>query len=140
MSNEEAKRYVSAGLERRKADRQAAEREARLERYEQDQLHGISENCADARMKREAQERTRQNVQQAAARRQAIARAQAERQRKEDAAMRAVRYYALACMVILWMAAWTHLPLWACAALAMGLAVILAAYVFRLYFPIKEGK
>lgn len=138
MSNEEAKRIVSAGLERQRDARQTAEHEARLERYEMDQIRGISENCAGARMKREAEERTRQSIQQAEARRAAIAQARAEQQRKEDAAMAACRYYGLTCLGILWLTSMTHLPIWAAITLALGLGVFPAAYIFRLYFPIES--
>ena len=50
MSNEENKRIVAQGLERRKADREAAQQESRLEQYEQDMITTCNAHCADAKM------------------------------------------------------------------------------------------
>lgn len=138
MSNEEAKRIVTDGLKRRKADRQMAEQEAQLDQYEQDMIDACNANCADAKFQRQLKETGRLSRQQAESRRAARAEAQAKAQAREDAAVAACRYYGLSCMGILWLAAVTRLPLWAGAALALGLAVILAVYIFRLYFPIER--
>ena len=55
MSTDEARRIVQLGLDRRKKDRQVAVREARLEKYEQEQIRFCNENCAGARLKRNAE-------------------------------------------------------------------------------------
>lgn len=136
MSSEEAKHIVTEGLERRKDARQAGE--AQLEQYEQDQIAACNKNCADARKQRQDEEVGRLNREQLRARRRAREEAMAKAQAREDAAMAAVWYYGLACLMVLWVAAVTRFPFWAAAALIAGLAVFLAAYVFRLYYPIKE--
>lgn len=137
MNEASAKQIVSAGLERRKEARENAEKEAQLDRYEQAQIRAINENCAGARLKRSAEQQTRKSIQEAEARRAARAAELAEAQRKEDAAMAACRYYGLACLAVLWLAAVTRFPFWAAVAMIAGLAVFPAAYIFRLYFPLE---
>ena len=138
MSSDEAKRYVSAGLERRKFARQEAERESRLEQYEQDMIETCNKSCADAKEQRRLDDAGRLTKEQAQARKAARAEAKAKEQAREEAAARAAKYYAIACMVILLATAWTPLPLWAAVTLALGLAVFPAAYIFRLYFPAES--
>lgn len=135
MTNEEAKQIVSAGLEQRKADRETAAQESLLEQYEQEQIRACNENCAGARMKRDAERATRLTIQKAEAKRAERAADLAKAQAREDAAMSALRNYGLACLAALWLTAFTHLPIWAAAALALGLGVFPAAYIFRLYYP-----
>lgn len=137
MSSEEAKRYVSDGLERRRAARQEAEQEARLERYEQEQIQFCNENCADAKVQRRIDETGRLNLERAEARRAARKEALAKEQAREDAATLAVKRYVIVCMVFLWLTAFTQLPVWAAVALDLGLGVFPAAYIFRLYFPME---
>ena len=138
MSSEEAKRIVSAGLELRKAARLEAERESRLEQYEQDMIATCNERCADAKEQRRLDDAGRLTREQAQARKAARAEARAKEQAREDAAVRAAKYYVIACMVILWATAWTNLPLWAAVTLALGLMVFPMAYIFRLYFPVDK--
>lgn len=54
MSNDEARRIVTAGLERRKAERETAAQEARLEKYEQDQIHFCNVHSANAKEDRKS--------------------------------------------------------------------------------------
>lgn len=140
MSREENKRIVAEGLEHRKAAREAAEQEAQLERYEQAQIQAINENCAGARLNREAEQSRMLQYQERIARRNAQAAELAEAQRKEDAAVAACRYYGLACLAVLWLCAVTRFPFWAAVALIAGLAVFPMVYIFRLYNPIGEVK
>ena len=138
MTNEEAKRTVSDGLERRRVQRQEAEQEALLEQYEQEQIRACNENCAGAKLQRRMEETGRLNREQAEARRAARAQAQAEEQAREDAAMAAVRYYGLACLGVIWLTAVTRFPFWAAVALMAACAVFPAVYIFRLYHPIER--
>ena len=137
MSTDEARRIVQLGLDRRKKDRQVAVREARLEKYEQDQIRFCNENCAGARLKRNAELATRRSIEEAAARKAARAAEAARQQELEDKTMAAVRYYGLTCLAVLWMCAVTRFPVWAAVTLIAGLAVFPAAYIFRLYFPLE---
>ena len=137
MNNEENKHIVTEGLERRKAERAEAEREAQLDSYEQDQLAAIHQNCADARLNREAEQSRQLQYQQRIARRQAWAAQVARAQQLEDKSMAAVRYYGVLCLVVLLISALTRFPFWAAAALILGGMVFPAAYIFRLYYPLE---
>ena len=137
MSNEEKKRIVAEGLERRKAERVAAEREAKLDSYEQEQLDAVHRNCEGARMSREAEEERQMQYQQRIARRKEWAAKAAKRQMLEDKSVAAVRYYGVLCLVVLLISALTRLPFWAAAALILGGTVFPIAYIFRLYNPIE---
>lgn len=138
MSNDEKKRIVADGLERRKADRVAAEREAKLDSYEQDQLDAVHQNCEDARKNREAEEAYMRKQQQRIARRQQWAAQAAKAQMLEDKSVAAVQYYGVLCLVVMLISALTRLPFWAAAALILGGTVFPIAYIFRLYNPIEE--
>ena len=138
MSNEENKRIVAEGLERRKADRVAAEQEARLDSYEQDQLAAVHRNYEGARLSRQAEQNRAMERQQRIARRQEWAAQAAHRQMLEDKAIAAVRYYGVACLVILLVSALTQFPVWAAVTLILGGAVFPAAYIFRLYYPLED--
>ena len=137
MSNEEKKRIVAEGLERRKADRVEAEREAKLDSYEQDQLDAVHLNCEGATLKREAERNRQQERQERMARRQQWAAQAAHQQMLEDKSVAAVRYYGVLCLVVLLISALTRLPFWAAAALILGGTVFPIAYIFRLYNPIE---
>lgn len=138
MSSEEKKRIVAEGLERRKAQRDAAEQEARLDSYEQAQMDAIHQNCVDARLNREAEQNRAREYQQRIERRQAWAAQAAHKQMLEDKSMAAVRYYGVLCLVVMLISALTRLPFWAAAALILGGMVFPAAYIFRLYYPLED--
>lgn len=137
MSNEEKKRIVAEGMERRKADRVAAEREAKLDSYEQEQLDAVHLNCEGAKLKREAEEARMRKHQQRIARRQEWAAQAAKAQMLEDKSVAAVRGYGVLCLVVLLVSAITRLPFWAAAALILGGAVFPIVYIFRLYNPLE---
>ena len=149
MSNQEARRLVAEGLQRRKEQRQEAEREAKLEHYEQEQMLHIHKNCADARKEREAKRADRDTARLMAQteqynKAQLVASRKAQREQmlrdweRDYTASNSVRGYILACMSVMLVAAWTPLPWWAAAALIAGTAVCEAAYIFRLYFPFER--
>lgn len=135
MNSEEAKRIVSEGLARRKEDRALAEKEARLEQYEQDMIDACNIHCADAKTQRKLEETGRLSRQMAKSRREARAQARAIEEQKEEQAIEAVKSYLYICGGILLVTAWTSFPTYAAFALIAGLAVFPAAYVFRLYYP-----
>lgn len=138
MSSEENKRIVADGLERRKAEREAAAKEAELERYEQEQIHACNVRSANAKKKRRDEETGRLHRAQLEAALAAEAEVEAKEQAREDAAHLAVRRFCLCCMGIAMVTTWTPLEWWAAAALIAGLAVFPAAYIFRLYFPVAN--
>jgi hypothetical protein len=88
-------------------------------------------HAADARKDREQKERTQQ-------RRAEIAKAKADRVRLECAANHAVRVYGVLALVTMLVCAVTPMPFYGAAAFLMGDAVIMAAYIFRLFYPIKR--
>ena len=137
MSNEEKKQIVQDGLDRRKAERAEAEREAQLDSYEVDQLAAVHRNCEDARMSREAEQNRSIQHQQRIARRQEWAAQAAQKQMLEDKSMAAVRYYGVLCLVVMLISALTRLPFWAAAALMLGGMVFPVSYIFRLYNPLE---
>ena len=133
MSNEEARKTVQAGLDRRKVAR--AEREDRLEQYERDMISACNGRCADAKILRLADEAGRLPKEQAHARKMARLEAMANEREREVKAKYAVKLYALYCLGLLLLTTFTHLPIWAAIATTIGTAPFPAAYVFRLYFP-----
>lgn len=135
MSNMEAQQIVQAGLERRKAERETAAQEARLERYEKEQIRFCNEHCADAKILRRQEESGRITREQFEARRAAKAEELAKELEREEAATDAVKKYAVSCMATLCLTIFTHLPVWAAITLCVSLAVFPVAYIFRLYFP-----
>lgn len=140
MSNEERKRIVSDGLARRREERQQAEKEARLEEYEQDMIEACNIHCADAKQQRQLEETGRINRQIAQNRKEARAQAKAQEAKREENAMDAIRAYIYVCIGTVLAASWTPLPWYGAVALAAGLAVFPAAYIFRLYYPIEGGE
>lgn len=138
MSNDEARKIVQSGLDRRKEDRQIAEREGRLERYEQDMIDTCNKNCANAKVLRLTEESGRLQKQQMEAKRLARAEALAKEMEREEKACSAVKKYIVACMALLCLTIFTYLPMWAAVTFALGLAVFPAAYVFRLYYPLED--
>ena len=138
MSNEEARRIVTAGLERRKAEREQAAQEARLEKYEQEQILFCNMHCTDAKVQRQKEETGRLNRERFAAMRAAQAEAIAKQMARDQAATDAVRKYIMVCLVMFTLTIFTHLPLWAAFTTIMGMAVFPAAYIFRLYYPLED--
>lgn len=136
MSGEEAKKTVAAGLEQRRNARN--EREAKLDRVEQNMISACNKHCADAKKQRLEDDTIRLDLEQKEARAAARREARAVEAAKEMASQKAIRMYGLACLVILLVSAWTKLPLWAAATLAFGLAVFPAVYIFRLYVPLEK--
>jgi glutamyl-tRNA reductase len=134
VNNEDAKRIVSEGLERRRTDRNA--REAMLEDQARQLRLTINDNhttrtLTDAQRKALAMEQARK-------RREARAANLAMEQAREESATLAVRRYGMACMGILLSAVLTPIPWWAAVALAAGLTAFPVAHIIRLYCPMED--
>ena len=138
MSNEEARRIVQLGLERRKADREKAVQEAKLEKYEKDQILFCNMHCADAKVQRQKEETGRLNRERFAAMRTAQAEAVAKQMARDQAATDAVKKYGVFCLAILCLTIFTHLPLWGAITTALGMGVFPVVYIFRLYYPLEN--
>ena len=132
MNNtEENRRIVAEGLEHRRELRLEAQREEAQEAYEQDMITACNLHAADARKDREQKERKQQIRPQ-------IAKAKADRVRVECAANNAVRIYGVLALVTMLVCATTPMPFYGAAAFLMGDAAIVAAYIFRLFYPIER--
>ena len=136
MSNE-ARMIVQAGLDRRRSARAEAAQEARLERYEQEQIHFCNVHSANAKEQRQLEETGRIRREQMETRRAERAAALAQEMEREEAATEAVKKYAVSCLVILCLTIFTYLPLWGAITLIVSLAVFPVAYIFRLYYPLE---
>lgn len=137
MSNE-ARQIVQAGLDRRKADRETAAREAKLERYEQDQIRCCNEHSANAKVLRQMDETGRIQQEQFKARQAAKAEALAKEREREQAATDAIKKYGVFCLATLCLTIFTHFPLWAAITTVVSMGVFPAAYIFRLYYPLED--
>jgi len=137
MSNDEARRIVQIGLDRRKEDHDTAAKEARLEKYEQDQIHFCNVHSANAKEQRQLEETGRRKKQQYEARRAAREQALAMEMAREQSAINAVKKYGVFCLAILCLTIFTQLPLWGAITTALGMGVFPAAYIFRLYYPLE---
>lgn len=136
MSNEEARQIVENGLAQKKIQRQ--QREAELENQERLLRVTINDNhlmqaITEAQKKEQQQEEARKQ-------REARAKARAERALRDQKAEEACNSYFITCLVILLVSAITRLNFFVAMALILGLAVFPAAYIYRLYYPIKEVK
>ena len=139
MNNtEENCRIVAEGLEHRRELRMEAQREEAQEAYEQDMILACNLHCADAKKDREDRERILKNREKIKMRRAQMAKAKADRVRLECAANNAVRVYGVLALVTMLVCATTPMPFYGAAAFLMGDAAIMAAYIFRLFYPIER--
>lgn len=137
MSTEEARKLVTLGLQRRREEKEAEAREAKLEEYEKEMISCCNDNAAGAKAMREADEVARYSQQQMAAYRREQREQMIREWERDNTAYSAVRRYAFACLVLMLVTVWTPVPWWAAVALLAGSAVCLGAYIFRLYFPVE---
>lgn len=136
MSNEEARQIVKDCLAQRKIQRQ--QREAELENQERLLRVTINDNHL-VKTITEAQKQE-QKREEARKRREIREKERAARAARDMAAEEAVNTYFIVCLVILLVAAITRLNFFVALALILGLAVFPAAYIYRLYYPMKEVK
>ena len=140
MSNEANKRIVAMGLERRKAEMEAARQESRLEQYEQDMITTCNAHCAAVKKQNSMDETGRLQKMELEALRERRREALRKEMEREADAIEAVKRFCLVCFAIAMVATWTTIPWWAAAALIAGLSAFPVAYIYRLYNPIEEVK
>ena len=136
MSTEEARSIVTAGLERMKEDR--IKRDAALEDQARQLRQTISGNHSMKTMT-EIQ-RKAMKAEEAKKRRAERAKAKADMVIKDMKAEDACRKYGIACLVILMLTVISKMNVFFSLALALGLAVFPAVYIYRLYVPLEEVK
>lgn len=134
MSNTaENKRIVLEGLQRRND---------RLDAFENDMIKACNQNNAEAREQREknAENQTALAVydEERKARARARLKALQEAHRRERAVSRAVNVYLATDVGLLLLAAGTKFPFWASITMSLGLLVILAVHLYRIYVPLEQ--
>lgn len=134
MSTDEARCTVAAGLERRRAYRTKVD--AELEDQARKLRLTISDNHAMKTMT-DIQRKTMEE-EEARKRRAERAKAKADMVIKDMKAEDACRKYGIACLVILLLTAISRMNVFFSIALALGLAVFPAVYIYRLYVPLEE--
>ena len=129
----ENKRIVLAGLKRR-ADR--------LDLFENDMISAVHQNCTDAKEQREKEAILKaakavtdeQRKERAQARLEAMQKAQ----KQERDVSRAMNTYMVIVIGLMLLSAATDFPYWTSITTALGLAVILAARLYRIYVPLES--
>lgn len=129
----ENKRIVLEGLKRR-ADR--------LDLFENDMINAVHQNCTEARLQRQKDEvaRTAQAVsdEERKARAQARLEAMQKAQKQERDVSRALSIYLFIDICLLLLSAATDFPYWTSITTALGMAVILAVRLYRIYVPLEQ--
>lgn len=136
MSADEARSIVTAGLERRREYRvrmdAALEDQARQLRQTINGNHALKTMTEVQRKAMEAEEANKRRAERA--------KAKADMVIKDMKAEDACRKYGLVCLLILLLTAVSRMNVFFAMALALGLAVFPAVYIYRLYNPIEEVK
>lgn len=148
MTKAQARKLVEDGLTLRKQRREAAEQEARMEAYEKEMITFCNGNCASAKEIRqrdaetamtlvlEANRKKEQREQMIESRKREREQLRMEMER-DACAMDAVRRFAMFCSMTALVTVWTPFPWWAAVALVVGTTALMAAYIFRVYFPVQ---
>ena len=134
MSSNEARQIVEDGLDRRREER--IRRDAALENQARQLRQTISGNHAMKTMS-EIQ-RKAMAEEEARKRRAERAKAKAEMVIKDMKAEDACRKYGIAVLLIILLTAVSRMNVFFSLALALGLAVFPAVYIYRLYNPLEE--
>lgn len=135
---EENRKAVMDGLQHRREMKEQAEKETRLEKYEQDMIWACNNHCAAAKINRRAEETGWMQKMQREANRAALERRRAEEAAREEAALQAVRYYGIACLAMVWLCGVSHLPIWAAVTMMASGAIFPVIRIYRIYNPIEE--
>lgn len=136
MSNEEARQIVEEGLAQKKIQRQQRDEELdNQERLLRVTINGnhLVKNMIEA-------QKNAQKLAEARKAKEARAAARKARAAMDMEAEQAANAFLAVCLVILLIAAITRLNIFVMLALVLGLAVDTAAYIYRLYYPVKEVK
>ena len=136
MSREEARQIVEEGLAQKKIQRE--KREAELQHQERMLRITINDNHMVKAIE-EAQNKE-QKLEADRKKREAWAKERAARVARDKKAEEVCNSYCIICLLILLVSAITRLNFFVAMALILGLAVFPAAYIFRLYYPMKEVK
>jgi hypothetical protein len=136
MSSEEARQIVKDGLEKRKEEQLQMDKE--LDRQERILRLAINDNhqeknLSEAQKKELEKEKTRR-------RREAKEKARKDRIAREMAAQMCVNKYAIACLIVMLMAAITRMNVFVCLSLVAGLAVFPVAKIYRLFVLMEDLK
>ena len=109
-----------------------------LDAFEKDMIKACHQNCTEARQQREmdavALDAAEYRKAQARARLKAVQTAQMQ----EREAAKAVNIYLATVIGLLLLAAGTRFPYWASITMTLGLAVILAVHLYRIYVPLES--
>ena len=136
MSNEITRENVRAFLDHNAVE--LKEKEIAMDSQERQLRLTLNHNHAEKTMtdiqRREARQEAQRALQQKRERAMEAARIQ---EMKADAA---VRYYGLCCLETILLASVTKLPIWAVLALIGGMGTVLAAYIYRVFYPIQRKK
>lgn len=134
MSSNEARKIIEGGLQRRKDER--IRRDAVLEDQARQLRQTISGNHAQKTMT-EIQ-RKAMAEEEARKRRAERAKAKADLIIRDMKAEAACRYYGIAVLLVILLTAISRMNVFFAMALALGLAVFPAVYIYRLYVPLEE--
>lgn len=136
MSNEITRENVREFLDRNAVN--LKEKETAMDSQERQLRLTINHNHA---------EKTMTDIQRREARQEEIRALRQKREREREAARiqemkadAAVRYYGLSCLATILLASVTKFPLWAVLALTGGMGAVLAAYTYRVFYPIQRKK
>ena len=135
MNCDEARAIVLDGLQMKRHLREEAKQEARLEEYERDMIATCNGHCADAKVLWLENEQNRLDREQMVAEKRQQREEMLRSMERDANAADAVRAFIFVVMAIMLVTVWTPFPWWAAVALTFGLAVCLAAYIFRIYVP-----
>jgi hypothetical protein len=134
MSTNEARQIVEDGLDRRREDR--IRRDAALENQARQLRLTISGNHA---MKTMTEIQRKAMAEEEARKRKAErAKAKADMVIKDMKAEDACRKYGAVCLLVILLTAVSRMNVFFSLALALGLAVFPAVYIYRLYNPLEE--
>ena len=134
MSSNEARQIVEDGLDRRREDR--IRRDAALENQARQLRLTISGNHA---MKTMTEIQRKAMAEEEARKRKAErAKAKADMVIKDMKAEDACRKYGAVCLLVILLTAVSRMNVFFSLALALGLAVFPAVYIYRLYNPLEE--
>lgn len=139
MQFEINRRVVQEGLNRRAEERQAAQKEAELNAFEDEMILHINKNYDESSIKRHLDDTARLDLEAVNARMSERAEKNAEiKQIRKDSRIGSL-IFAIYSIVIVWLTTWTHLPVWvAVLYIAMG-AFFLFLYMCDVHGVFERG-
>ena len=125
----ENRRIVQEGLQRRTD---------RLNAFENDMINAVHQNCTAARVLREKEVAETVSAEERKAKARARLQAIQTAQKQERDVSRAMNIYMVVVVGLMLLSAATAFPYWAAITTALGLAVILAVRLYRIYVPLES--